>query len=62
MPLTTLFLELTSGATVLKVDSPFEQWFDRRLEPCKHFLRLSEDLSNFREVYGGLLANDADAQ
>jgi hypothetical protein len=47
---------------VLKVDSPFEQWFDRRLEPCKHFLRLSEDLSNFREVYGGLLANDADAQ
>ncbi len=58
----SLFLKLASGATVLKIDSPFEQWYHRRLEPGKHFLRLAADLSNFQEVYAWLSANDAEAQ
>lgn len=47
---------------MLKIDSPFEQWYHRRLEPGKHFLRLAADLSNFQEVYAWLSANDAEAQ
>ncbi len=58
----SLFLKLASGATVLKIDSPFEQWYHRRLEPGKHFLQLSADISNFLDIFAWLQANDSEAK
>jgi hypothetical protein len=58
----SLFLKLASGSLVLKVDSPFEQWYYRRLKPWHHFIPLAADLSDLEDSYRWLRDNDNKAQ
>jgi hypothetical protein len=42
------------GSVVLKIDSPYQQWYHHRLKPWKHYVPLAADLSNFESVYAWL--------
>ena len=58
----SLFLKLASGSLVLKVDSPLEQWYYRRLKPWHHFIPLAADLSDLEDTYRWLRDNDDKAR
>jgi len=58
----SLFLKLMMGSVVLKVDSPFEQWYHRSLVPWRHYVPISADLKDLKEVRQWLVAHDAAAQ
>jgi hypothetical protein len=50
----SLFLKMAMGSVVLKIDSPYQQWYHHRLKPWKHYVPLAADLSNFESVYAWL--------
>lgn len=58
----SLFLKLMMGSVVLKIDSPFEQWYHRSLTPWRHYVPLSRDVKELREVHEWLIAHDEDAR
>jgi tetratricopeptide (TPR) repeat protein len=54
------FLEkLILGCCVLKVDSPYEQWFYDRIKPWQHYVPVRGDLSNLRDMIAWCRDNDA---
>jgi hypothetical protein len=58
----SLFLKLMTGSVVLKMDSPFEQWYHRDLVPWKHYIPLSRDLAELKDLHAWLRAHDSEAQ
>lgn len=54
----SLFLKLMMGSVVLKIDSPFEQWYHRSLRPWRHYIPISQDLKELTEIYGWLISHD----
>ena len=53
------FIEkLLLGCCVLKVDSPFEQWFYDRIKPWEHFVPVRGDLSDLAERIQWCLENE----
>jgi len=58
----SLFLKLMMGSIVLKMDSPFEQWYHCNLKPWRHYIPVSGDLKELTEVHAWLLAHDAEAR
>ncbi len=43
------FAKLLMGCCVLKVDSPFEQWFYAELQPWVHYVPIARDLSDLHD-------------
>jgi hypothetical protein len=58
----SLFLKLMMGSVVLKIDSPFEQWYHRKLMPWRHFIPVSRDVKELREIHQWLVAHDEEAR
>jgi hypothetical protein len=58
----SLFLKLMMGSVVLKIDSPFEQWYHRKLMPWRHYIPVSRDVKELREVHQWLVAHDRAAR
>jgi hypothetical protein len=58
----SLFLKLMMGSVVLKIDSPFEQWYHRNLKPWRHYIPVSRDAKDLRELHKWLLTHDREAQ
>lgn len=58
----SLFLKLMMGSVVLKVESPFEQWYHDRLVPWLHYVPVSKDVKELKEVHQWLLSNDQAAR
>jgi hypothetical protein len=58
----SLFLKLMMGSVVLKIDSPFEQWYHRTLKPWRHFIPVSRDVKELREIHQWLVAHDLEAR
>lgn len=57
------FLEkLILGCCVLKVASPYEQWFYDRLRPWEHYIPVKADLSDLTTVAGWCRDNQAQCQ
>lgn len=57
------FLEkLIVGCCVLKVASPYEQWFYDRIKPWHHYVPVNGDLSDLVEVAEWCRANEAQCQ
>ena len=54
-----LLEKLIFGCCVLKVSSPFEQWFYPRLHPWEHYVPVSADLSDLSEAVQWCRDNDA---
>jgi hypothetical protein len=50
--------KLIMGCCVLKVDSPFEQWFYQDLKPWIHYIPIARDLSNLPETMEWCLLNE----
>jgi spore maturation protein CgeB len=50
------------GSVVLKIDSPFEQWYHRNLKPWRHYIPVSRDAKDLRELHKWLLTHDREAQ
>ena len=47
----SLFLKLLMGAVVLKIDSPFKQWYHRTVMPSRHYIPVSRDVKELREIH-----------
>jgi hypothetical protein len=58
----SLFFKLASGSVVLKLHSPYQQWFYRLLRPWEHYIPVSGDLGDFEAIYAWLRAHDNDAR
>jgi hypothetical protein len=58
----SLFLKMALGSLVLKIESPYEQWYHHRLQPWKHYVPLAADLSDFEEVYAWVREHDDSAR
>lgn len=58
----SLFLKLMMGSVVLKVDSPFEQWYHDRLVPWRHYVPVSKDIKELKQVHEWLLHHDQAAR
>ena len=58
----SLFLKLMTGSVVLKIDSPFEQWYHRKLMPWRHYIPVSRDVKELRELHKWLIAHDEEAR
>jgi hypothetical protein len=52
------FAKLLMGCCVLKVDSPYEQWFYQDLKPWVHYIPIARDLSNLLETMEWCLLNE----
>ena len=52
---------LRMGCCILKVDSPWIQWFDKRLAPWVHYVPVKADLSDLHERAEWCLAHDRKA-
>jgi hypothetical protein len=52
------FAKLLMGCCILKVESPFEQWFYRRLQPWVHYVPVANDLSDLPEKMQWCLKNE----
>jgi hypothetical protein len=50
--------KLLMGCCVLKVDSPYEQWFYGDLKPWVHYIPIAQDLSNLLETMEWCLLNE----
>lgn len=59
-----LFQKLTTGSVVLKVASQhgYRQWYYDRLEPWRHYIPVSADLSDLNEALEFVLSNDEEAE
>lgn len=56
------FLEkMILGCCVLKVASPYEQWFYDRVRPWEHYVPVKADLSDLAEKINWCLSNDAES-
>ena len=58
----SLFLKLMMGSVVLKIDSPFEQWYHRNLMPWRHYIPVSRDVKELQEVHEWIVAHDKEAR
>lgn len=58
----SLFLKLMTGSVVLKIDSPFEQWYHRKLMPWRHYIPVSRDVKELRELHQWLITHDEEAR
>jgi len=58
----SLFLKLMMGSVVLKIDSPFEQWYHCNLMPWRDYIPLSGDLKELKEVHQWLVTHDEGAR
>jgi len=56
------FAKLLMGCCVLKVDSPFEQWFYPDLKPWVHYIPVARDLSNLLETMEWCLLNEPECR
>jgi hypothetical protein len=54
-----LYTKLLLGSCLLKVDSPFEQWFYDRLQPWVHYVPVAQDLSDLAEMMQWCLAHES---
>lgn len=52
---------LRMGCCILKVDSPWIQWFDHRIEPWVHYVPVKADLSDLLERAEWCLTHDSEA-
>jgi hypothetical protein len=52
------FAKLLMGCCILKVESPFEQWFYQRLQPWVHYVPVAPDLSDLPERVSWCLKHD----
>jgi hypothetical protein len=50
--------KLLMGCCVLKVDSPYEQWFYKHLQPWIHYVPVANDLSDLPEKVQWCLRNE----
>jgi len=57
----SFFEKLLLGSCILKVESPFEQWFYREIAPWQHFVPVSHDLSDLIERIDWCLQHEAQA-
>ena len=57
-----LLEKLILGCCVLKVDTPFEQWFYPRLHAWEHYIPIAADLSDISEALQWCRRNDAHCQ
>lgn len=57
-----LLEKLIVGCCVLKVDSPFEQWYYDRIKPWQHYIPVKSDLSNLEEIIEWCLENQTHCQ
>ena len=53
-----LFERMLIGSCILKVESPFEQWFYRRLTAWRHYIPVRRDLSDLHEKMEWCLQNE----
>ena len=53
-----LYEKLLLGACVIKVDSPYEQWFYERLRPWQHYVPVAADLSDLSATIEWCLSHD----
>ncbi len=53
-----LFWKLYSNSVVFKVDSHYEQWYYRRLEPWVHYIPVAGDLSDLEEKFDWAVTHD----
>lgn len=56
------FEKLSLGCCVLRVESSFEQWFDRRIQPWVHYVPIAGDFSDLLEKAQFMRANPAFAE
>jgi hypothetical protein len=52
------FAKLLMGCCVLKVDSPYEQWFYQDIKPWVHYIPIARDLSDLLETMEWCLLNE----
>jgi hypothetical protein len=57
-----LLEKLILGCCVLKFSSPYEQWFYERLHPWKHYVPLSDDLSDLEDVISWCRENQSECE
>ena len=50
--------ELRMGSCILLVDSPYQLWFQKYLEPDKHFILIKNDLSDLKDKLLWCMDND----
>ena len=53
-----LYEKFLLGACVIKIDSPYEQWFYDRLRPWQHFVPAAADFSDLDEKIDWCLSHD----
>jgi hypothetical protein len=58
----SLFLKLATGSVVLKINSPYMQWFYPELKPWKHYIPISSDLKEIEDIHRWLLSHDKEAE
>lgn len=58
----SFFDKLLMGRCVLKVGTPFEQWFYDSIAPWEHFVPVQPDLSDLEEKLDWCFDNDSEAQ
>lgn len=56
------FDKLLMGSCLLKVASPYEQWFYTELKPWIHFVPIRNDLSDLHEKLDWCFSNDREAE
>lgn len=57
----SFFEKLLLGCCVLKVGSPFEQWFYTHIKPWVHYVPVRDDLSDLEEKIDWCMGHSADA-
>lgn len=58
----SFFEKLLLGACILKVDSPFEQWFYEEVVEWQHFVPVKQDLSDLIEKIDWVQQHEAEAR
>jgi hypothetical protein len=58
----SFFEKMLLGSCILKVSSPFEQWFYDRIHPWKHFVPVEADFSDLKEKCEWCLQNPDEAR
>jgi hypothetical protein len=56
------FAKLLMGCCILKVDSPFEQWFYKHLRPWVHYVPVAQDLSDLADKVQWCLRHERDCR
>jgi hypothetical protein len=56
------FDKLLMGSCILKIESPYRQWFYEGIRPWDHYVPVRNDLSDFMERLGWCFAHEAEAQ